>query len=339
MDFDPADTADIRARVDAYLARRFGRAALVSDPQRIGNGLDTYIYSLNVDGEGAPHDWRQPLVLRVYPAVDQHEKAGREYAVQRFAVSGGFPAPLPVAVEEAGAALTLPFMIMQRVPGVPLLERMKNPLRLRGAISAMARLHVRLHRLPVSGCPLPADGSLVDRQLRDVRAQIERFSLGGLEREYRWLEANRGTVIPEEMSVLHNDFHPLNIMVAGDEMSVLDWSDAAVGDRHHDLARTLALFWLAPPLAPSSLERTLLGLLRRYIVPRYLAAYGAGLPVDRTRVRYWQALHAFRAWVQLLALKVDSASLGARQGAAQAVPPRFLESVQDYFHRRTRSRG
>jgi len=339
MAFDPQDTGEIRTRIDAYVTRRFGKAGVAGEPQRIGNGLDTYVYAFEVDGDGAPYDWRRPLVLRVYPSSDQGDKARREYAVQRFAVNGGFPAPRPLAVEDAEGALGLPFMIMERVAGVPLLERMKNPLKLRGAIDSMARLHLRLHRLPVSGCPLPADRPLVDRQLADVRAQMQRFALDGLDAEYGWLAANRRVVIPEETSVLHNDFHPLNIMVAGPEMCVLDWSDAAVGDRHHDLARTLALFWLAPPLAPSALERTLLGLLRRYIIPRYLRAYEAGLPVDRPRLRYWQALHAFRAWLQLLSLERDPAGAGGRQGAAQSVPPGFIEGVREYFRERSGNRG
>jgi aminoglycoside phosphotransferase (APT) family kinase protein len=175
---------------------------------------------------------------------------------------------------------------------------------------------------------------LVERQLTAAQDDIDRFQLKGLDHALTWLQENRHIVQEEQLSVLHNDFHPLNIMSDGQSMSVLDWSDAAVGDRHHDLARTLALFELAPPLARGWFERSILGVLRRYIIPQYLSFYRAELQVDEGRLRYWQALHAFKAWVQLLSLEVNAEELGARQGAASDIPPGLLPAVRDYFHER-----
>jgi aminoglycoside phosphotransferase (APT) family kinase protein len=188
-------------------------------------------------------------------------------------------------VEEANTCFGLPIMIMERVPGRPLVDRFKNPLTLDRAIRAMAALQVLMHRLNAHGCPLPSEPPLIDLQLANVLRDIERFGLRGLDEAYRWLDERRHIVEEEEISLLHNDFHPLNIMASGEAMWVLDWTDAALGDRHHDLARTLAIFHLAPPLARSRLERFLLATLRRYIVPRYLARYRASLPVDPARLR------------------------------------------------------
>jgi aminoglycoside phosphotransferase (APT) family kinase protein len=333
--FDPAATEPLRTALEAHLASQGGALRVPRAPERIGNGLDTYIYSFNAEGAGPPDSWASPLILRVYPAVSQSEKARREFAVQQFAIDRGFPAPRPLLLDDAGAALGLPFMIMERVPGVPLLDRMKNPLALSGVIRAMADLHVRLHQLPVEGCPLPSSPPLVNRQLADIERDLQKFGIDHLSAEYRWLQTNGFVVEDEEPVLLHNDFHPLNIMIDTDgRMTLLDWSDAALGDRHHDLARTLALFWLAPPLAPTPLERTLLRVLRRYIVPAYIRRYAASLPVDPVRLRYWQALHAFRAWIQVLALQRDPASLDAREGAAGLTPPGFEDSLAAYFRER-----
>lgn len=335
MIFDPDATESLRSALEAPLASQATPLRVPRAPERIGNGLDTYIYAFSVEGAGEPDPWASPLILRVYPALSQSEKAQREFAVQQFALDRGFPAPRPLWLDDAGEALGLPFMIMRRVPGVPLLDRMKNPLALAGIIRAMADLHVRLHQIPVEGCPLPSSPPLVNRQLADIERNLEEFGIDHLSAEHRWLEANRSVVEDEEPVLLHNDFHPLNIMVDPDGgMNVLDWSDAAVGDRHHDLARTLALFWLAPPLAPTLLERTLLRALRRYVVPAYTKRYAAFLPVDPVRLRYWQALHAFRAWVQVLALQRDPESLGAREGAAGLVPPGFGDNLAAYFRER-----
>jgi len=73
-------------------------------PERIGNGLDTYIYSFNVDGAEQPDAWAKPLILRVYPAASQSEKARREFAVQQFAVDCGFLAPRPLPPAYPGTA-------------------------------------------------------------------------------------------------------------------------------------------------------------------------------------------------------------------------------------------
>jgi aminoglycoside phosphotransferase (APT) family kinase protein len=121
------------------------------------------------------------------------------------------------------------------------------------------------------------------------------------------------------------------------ETHVLDWSDAAVGDRHHDLARTLALFWLAPPLARSMLERLLLTAARGYLISRYLARYAEPMPVDRVRLRYWEALHALMAWAQVAAIVGGRGEeLGAKPEAAEQIPPGFVRSLRAYFWKRAR---
>ena len=42
----------------------------------------------------------------------------------------------------------------------------------------------------------------------------------------------------------HGDFHPLNALVDGDgHIGIVDWTDACVCDRHHDVGRSIAIFW------------------------------------------------------------------------------------------------
>ena len=121
--------------------------------------------------------WEQPLILRVYPAARQEAKARREASVQAFLVRAGYPAPRPLLVEGADNEFGLPFMIMERVQGRPMLDRFKNPLAIPGLLRRMAELQTRLHKLPVEGCPLPYEGPLVDRSLAEVSELAERFAL------------------------------------------------------------------------------------------------------------------------------------------------------------------
>ncbi len=52
------------------------------------------------------------------------------------------------------------------------------------------------------------------------------------------------TRLPDGAKVLHGDFHPGNVFVEGDEVTVIDWVDACSGDPAADIARTM---WLLSP--------------------------------------------------------------------------------------------
>jgi aminoglycoside phosphotransferase (APT) family kinase protein len=154
--FDPNDVTSLKVKLQERLSSRVG-ALEIRDLRRIGAGMDTYVYAFAVDGSLAPN-WMEPLVLRVYPNVGQAAKAEREASIQGFVREGGFPAPRPLLVDAPGGSVGLPFMVMERAPGTPLVDRMKNPLSLVSAISAMAALQARLHSMPTEGCPVPYDG-------------------------------------------------------------------------------------------------------------------------------------------------------------------------------------
>lgn len=52
--------------------------------------------------------------------------------------------------------------------------------------------------------------------------------------------------LPDADNVLHGDFHPLNVMVDGDRLTVIDWVDASRGSPAADVARTS---WLLAPVS------------------------------------------------------------------------------------------
>src|SRR5262249_25044866 len=61
-----------------------------------------------------------------------------------------------------------------------------------------------------------------------------------------WLCDNRPAA-SDSPSILHLDFHPVNIVVPRDRSpAVLDWSLVDVGDRHADVASTVILLRTAP---------------------------------------------------------------------------------------------
>lgn len=335
--FDPDDTVSIGAALERSLSARFGACSIVEGADRYRGGIDTYVYAIRLNGDLSP-EWLAPLVLRVYPTPDQKTKAQREADAQTFAADHGISAPRPLLVEPGWQPYGLPFMIMERAPGSQLVDRFKNPLRISGAIKAMVDLHVKLHTIPTDACPLPYDGPLVDRWLTPSKENVARFRPPGLDGPLKWLEENAALVRDEEPVLVHNDFHPLNLLADGDNLTLLDWPDATLGDRHCDVARTLALFWLASPLEKSLLGRTVLGMLRRYIVPAYEREYRKHLPLDDARLRYWQAVHAFTAWVQLAVIKQEGeTAIGARAGVLEDIPAAIVPALKTYVYERMAS--
>jgi len=318
------------------LSPALGALELADGPTRIGGGLDTYTYAFRLSGSLDPH-WLRPLVLRVYPSPDQQDKAKREEAVQRFVHAAGFPAPLPLLVVIRDTPLGLPFMIMERAPGSTMLDRFKNPLAIDRMLRLLADTQVRLHRVPLDGCPLDGTCPLADRLLDELRETTRRVGLTGQGEALEWLDRNRPAEPQEDVVLCHNDCHPLNLLVDDSGRAVvIDWSDAAVGDRHSDVARTTALFWLAPPLAGGLTERVLLRVLRGYLIRSYVRHYSASLAVDPVRLRYWQVLHAVRAWALLDAMRsAGPVAVGAKDDAAAAIPDALLPALEQYVRVRT----
>lgn len=305
---DPANASAVGDALIAHLRERLGSdtLAFAEAPAPLGRGFASFIYAFRLDGAGLKDAWRAPLVLRVLPDLAAGPVLDREEAVQRFVGERGYPVLSPLVTEATGAALGLPFMIVPRAMGGTMLDRVgRNPLSVPRLLAAMGEVHVALHRVAVDGCPLPYEAPLVDRRIADWHARIDSAGSDELRRGLAWLEDQAPRVRHEEPAICHNDFHPLNLLIGDDgRLIVIDWSDAAIGDRHADVARTVTLLWFAQIAATSVIERLALRAARGYMRQRYLAAYQRQLPVDPVRLRYWEAASAFNAWLQLVELQV-----------------------------------
>lgn len=329
---DPSDPDQVRKALLRLLAERgMGGLRFEQQPEAIRGGYDTLIYGFCVHGDDLSAEWRRPLVVRIFAAFDQDERARREARIQEFVAQRGYPALAPLAAEGPDNPLGLPFMIVPRIQGGTLAQRMlKNPLRLGHWIRHMAALQVELHQLPVEGCPVHYESPLVERQLSDLRRRIERHGLDRLEPGYVWLAANQDRVAGERPALCHADFHPLNILVDERERLVLiDWAEFQVGDRHFDVGRTIATFWFAKLGAQGAAERYLLQASRGFLRRRYLAAYQERLPLDPRRLAYWEAFHVFQAWLLVNELPFDTRV--AKPAAVSALSDTLIDEVRERF--------
>jgi len=343
---DPARADHVGPALLRFVAAhlRAPAARFAEPPEPVTYGWDTYIYTFRLDADGlppgAPAAWAEPLVLRLYADPGQFPRAETEVAIQRFVVERGYPAARPLAViDTPGSPFALPFVVMERLPGEPMLNPVaRNPLRAWSSFASFAALHAGLHRLDPAGWPLPAEGPRVDRLLATLRDSAVQFNFHELDAQIAWLDAHKTAVIPEEPSICHSDYHPLNVLVDGaGRFSVVDWGQATIGDRHSDVANTLVELTLVPTTSLSLWQRMFASVARRLAARRYLACYRSRLPLDPARLRYWEALCTLGWALQFsLVIRDGSVAYGLKPETTAYVRPSHVEAFRRRFDRLTR---
>lgn len=299
--FDPSDDSSVGTAIVGALERASdGRTVrLASDPMRVTAATSAWVWFVELAGD-VRAEWQGPQVLRIFdPGHD--EVLEREVALSRRLVASGFP----VASTRWYGHLhdTHPALLQQRLPGRPAIELLGTP-KLRTVVRALGSLQARLHGIDPSGFELPrvdAAGFLAG-DLTRRRPAVNAVDQTGT---WQWLNdtVDRTASSRREAAVLcHGDFHPLNALVSDDgSIGVVDWTDASISDRHHDVGRSIAIFWFASLIAEQPLERVGLRLLRNWLGRTHRAAYeqSAAFQLDDHRLAWWQIAHLYRGWLQL----------------------------------------
>ena len=328
------------AALRSFIEERLGRdVTLDPPPHSIARGMRTEVYAFGVAGGVGtePSDvlgtWSKPLVLRLIASGQSSSGVEHETAVYRFLHERGYPVPEPLADDPSGHVLGQPFAIMERAPGRSI-QRMalKKPWTAFRLATAFADAHVALHRLPVDGFPGRQDAPSVERQIESYREW-----LGEAEENkgtFAWLDARKNAVLPEQPSVTHNNYHPVNAIVdyVG-RLQVIDWAGADVGDRHGDVADAL-VFMRTEPIREPGILRSLARRVGRWVfVRRYLSRYTQQYPLDEQRLLYWEALRAF-AWRSTISALLPTAL--EHHDIARDSYERQIASLDQYLRRRQR---
>ncbi len=270
----------------------------VEPPHSDDRGRATLIHLVRFAGPNLPSEWTEPLVVRIHRSAREADASAREAAIQDWCVERGYPAPRILALFAPGELLALPVQIMERARGVAMLDAVKHaPWKAAQMIDRLAALQRRLHELSVDAWPEGGAPHLATRRLGLVRRVVatthDTELTNALDRVEPLLPSlETGPVVP-----CHGDFHPLNVLVADREATVIDWTDSALGDRHGDVARTA---WLlrtgggTPDL--HGVKRSAMSIALTRLANRYLHAQQRAQPLDPVRVRQWEALHILHAW-------------------------------------------
>jgi aminoglycoside phosphotransferase (APT) family kinase protein len=277
-------------------------------PAPISGGYDTRIFAFRLSG--APAQFSGPLILRLLGPKHDPARALREREVQNAVAALGYPAPRVLAASADVSVLDGAFLIMERVPGRPMLEVGK--LHMAGLL---AEMQLRLHDLDpeplVQAVRQEAGGAMpdFDSLLSDLDRRVVRGPMEGLAGPMRWLLSHHPPE-PGRLAICHGDFHPQNVLMSGRIVTgVLDWPNAVIADPACDVAATRIILACAPMemAAMPALKRWAARALRPVLLARHLAGYERRRTLDRTVLAYYEAAGCLRGLVRVAGARLDAA--------------------------------
>lgn len=182
--------------------------------RKIGTGRTAEVY-----------EWSENRVIKLFYPGASLEEVNREYKIQSL-LQRELPFLAEVyGLEKLGERIGL---LYERVQGESLsAEIFRNPGKIFAYGQLMGRIQCDIHQVTLSSLP-------------SVRKSIRGIITGSaylLEKEKEVL-LRILSHLPEGEAVCHMDFHPENIYVSGDRVTVLDWMTAGKGHPLADVART-----------------------------------------------------------------------------------------------------
>jgi aminoglycoside phosphotransferase (APT) family kinase protein len=231
--------------------------------------------------EAEMFEWEDGTILRL--ARNEGAHADVQWQVWLLSVADAAGLRVPKVYEQLEIQ-GRPGIVMERIQGPDLLSLVeRRPFMVWRAGRLTGRLHAEMHRASI-GTDLPSTKDRVRRMtaLREhVSEEIAQWASSELER------------LPDGDALCHGDFHPANILLAGDEPVIIDWSNATQGDPHADVARTLLIFRIGEPPQRSGIAiRALARFGRRLLLSAYLRGYRAGGSLDAALVERWVPVRA-----------------------------------------------
>jgi aminoglycoside phosphotransferase (APT) family kinase protein len=271
-----------------WIEEEVGEPVVIGEIHRTSAGFSRENWVFDATWSGQRHE----LIARRDPTgsvLDTDRKV--ETAVLAAMAHTNVPVPALRWVDLDGARLGRPSLIMDIVPGICDGFVLNGTLPLAQRLDIGQRMYdhlAHIHQVDWQALGLgkilddPGDKAALaavddwERQLREVQLDPE----PELTYVIAWLRANAPT--NERTVLVHGDFKPGNVLLAGDDVSaVLDWETAHLGDPHEDLG------WVTNPLRQG--EHRIPDVWEpQHLLDRWSAT--TGWEVDPAAVKWWQVL-------------------------------------------------
>ncbi len=315
--FDPIDARSVEHHLVEQLRLNWPNAKVASRLEYAAAATSAWVWFVELSGSDLPPPLRLRQVLRIFRR-EQGDRASREALLSKHLDSHAYPAPVTSWTGTIGDGY--PAMLQSRLPGAMAIDALKSA-RIRSIICALGRVQAELHLLPIQGFPLPtySAADYLQADLGRHRASVSATDPSGT---WEWLCSTAASVDSSDRAVCHGDFHPLNVLVdVGISVGVIDWTDACIADPHLDIGRTTMLYGLAHVFSKNRFERLALRASRKRIVQWHLQTYEAtaSTKIDPQRLAWWQAVHAYRSWLQLFELR-EGAVVAQKSSTLDAMP-------------------
>jgi aminoglycoside phosphotransferase (APT) family kinase protein len=215
--------------------------------ENITSGWETEILSFDFTWSERGEDYLQKLVVRIYPGRNAAFKAQKEANTMKRILDLGYPVPVVHMVEVEASHLGQPFMIMDRIDGGTIDDKLHEDIERWTA--EFHRLFVSLHQLDWKRMhpnpeTIPSDDHYyyINTTLFDYERQLQHYQKPELLPIVWWMKKRINDVPCIQLSIVHGDFHTFNILVDENEKSyVIDWGASCIADFRSDLAWTLLL--------------------------------------------------------------------------------------------------
>ena len=216
----------------------------VVDIKEVNAGWEARIYGFRlIQGENVDE-----MVARVFSGSSAGERADREFHVMNRLLRAGYPVPEVYICDTGTDLLGAPFIIIEKLAGGSLMDDFlsADPEKRRENLALFSRLYAELHRLPRKTLPFSrkywGTRGRLEYRIRGIEEALSDSGIAYLQNIVSWLDSQKAKVANEPLVVIHQDFHPGNILFrTNGSPVVIDWSSADIGDPREDLAWTKLL--------------------------------------------------------------------------------------------------
>jgi aminoglycoside phosphotransferase (APT) family kinase protein len=248
----------LAVKLAAYLSRKLGRPAEITNLERISGGAsrETYRFVLQAPVDGAPFERR--LILRLDPQGSLIETDRRtEFAAIEAFQGSEVPVPKPLWIETGGMDLGAAFMVMTEILAgeahpfklmqPPFVDHLATIGRQKWTIlGSIARADPKSGGF--AGIVAPIESAVCWRRELDRGEAVliaDELEPQPIQRAaIRWLRRNPPPPA-QRISIVHGDYRTGNFLVnqEGSICGILDWEMAHLGDPLEDLAWSLNRVW------------------------------------------------------------------------------------------------